>query len=237
MEKDKSDSMSLLDYFNITFYSYIFFLGNHLDVWKFILGYLGIDGKLNLFSWYIFYYFIMIIILCAVHKILDKFEQFTLGKIVIVIYITSFLYSFMRLENSGIGMIINNIFRYIPISVLGYCSAESNIYHTIYDKYIQNKSKTVVVGVSFVGSICVFLCRTFLNFLSAWHSYIYLDFFEVVLLIFLLVIFFNNIECLKVKTILKNLGKHSFNLWILHAIFLAVMEKFSFCRIYHNILS
>lgn len=174
----------------------------------------ALNKRLIPFSWYVYFY---IFAMLAMPFIKKCFNGKWMTDFLIPILTCACLYNLLNMvkiksDLRWINSDLNNILLYMPCIIWGFLFAKYNAFEKL-DKHFKPK----YIWQAIVMIIIIFGCA--LN----WNQIFGINMYTIYVPIFIYecMIIINNLKYNVIPKVLEFLGKHSLNIWFLHALFLS----------------
>ncbi len=201
-----------------------FLLGQH-EFSELGLEMLGMQTNIICFAWYVRFYLLAMFTLPLLHHLIPKNPAAGILISILPFHILCVLVRIWikTVTVSSFVIALEEYFRYIPMTLLGYCFAQSNLFVKL-DDWLRK-----VHG----NHIWVYLTVLLLSFFIRNHIpyLLYLptvDIFFICFIVYIFVKFINALHTPFWQKLLYTLGKHSLYLWFLQSIFFVAGKKLQF---------
>lgn len=183
-------------------------------VGNFLCNLVGLEGNLNYFNWFIYYYIYLMILLPWVSKAIAKHSIRNALIICVVSYaVEALVHRYLAgMMGECAHKAVYNCLRYTPVAVLGLLFAQEKYY----ERLSIGKHPAWLVAVLSVLAIVIVLLLTGKLLLIVGFQ---LDFFYVPVFIGAVVILFNKCNLGPLRRLLKKIGDISVYMWFFHALF------------------
>lgn len=177
----------------------------------------GLSVTLVSFAWYVRFYILAMLTLPLMRKILDKSVGGTI--LLIVLYSAACVATRMVSAKIDFGMtyvVIEEYFRYMPIVMLGYMTANYKLFERADEKLAHIKLANTPFAVLLCAAVILLRVKVF------GKTYLYLpsaDIFLCPIFMYALIKIINKIKCTRLLNFLSVIGANSMNLWFLQAVF------------------
>lgn len=174
----------------------------------------GLDQCLIPFAWYVYFY---IFAMLTMPFIIKCFNGRWMSDFIIPVATCACLYNLLEMtklssELRWIKVALTNIFLYMPCLIYGFLFAKYNMFEKV-DKIFKPK----YIWQAILIIIIIFGCGLTWHYIKGINLYtIYTP-----ILIYEFMIIINNLKHNFIPKIFEFLGKHSLNIWFLHALFLS----------------
>lgn len=187
---------------------------------------LGMQTNIVCFAWYVRFYMLSMFTLPLLRHILPKNPVAGILISVLPFHILCILVRIWinTVTASAFVIALEEYFRYIPMTLLGYCFAQSNLFEKM-DNWFRRRNANhiwVYLPILLVTLIVRNALPPFVLYLPT------IDVFFICFVIYILVKFIQKIRSPFNQKLLMLLGKHSLYLWFLQSIFFVAARKLQF---------
>lgn len=174
----------------------------------------GLNGRLNFYAWYIYFYIFSMILLPAVYRLVNKQNVLPCLLLCAACGLVTFGISQIAGYEKNLALAsLSRCFRYFPIVLMGYWLATNSFF-----KHIK-----VSRNPSIVALCCILLVALYL-FRGSEYVRIF-DFIWAPIAALLISTPFTLYVLRPVRIVLTELGMKSMNIWFLHALFFTHTTK------------
>lgn len=174
----------------------------------------ALNKRIIPFAWYVYFYIFTMLMMPFIKKC---FNGKWATDFLIPLITCAILYNLLNMIkfNSNLNWIksdLNNILLYIPCVIVGFLFAKYNMFEKI-DKVFKPK----YVWQSLLVIFIIFACSL------EWNRVMGINIYTIYVPIFIYecIIILNNLKYNLIPMVLDYIGKHSLNIWFLHALFLS----------------
>lgn len=195
-----------------------------LNIKDFLLGMIGLDTKIMIFCWYVYYFIILMLVLPVIHRMYKKnppiFGIFIITLITVLIVIINWFKIGNVFDN-----VIYSLWMWLPVSIVGYLCSVCNTFEAI-SKIFQNKHEGIKILLCLLIGIWAFMGRRIHPFISlSGHQIISMDIFYTPCFILCLVGIYRTIKIDMLWTVVSRIGKQSMYMWFIHCVFFDCFKK------------
>lgn len=181
---------------------------------NFLFNLVGLEGNLNYFNWFIYFYIYLMILLPWVSKAIKRYPVVSALLICAVAYgieVLAHQFLFDKMEDWAMKFVYNCL-RYTPVAVLGLLFSQEKYY----ERMRMVKLPAWLLGIAAFLVIIVVLLLAGKKTLVMGFQF---DFFYVPVLIGAIVVLFNKCELGLLRRALQKIGDVSVYMWFLQALF------------------
>lgn len=168
----------------------------------------GLDGNLNNYSWYIYFYIFAMFIMIPCSRIITRYRILGCAALIVVFY--GIIFSIHLIPDWGDNpwlFALHNCLYLSPVMFVGFYLSEHKV---VIGTKIEKNMKTAVCALGVM--ILAYVCR-------AIPGFYHIDFVIAPVFSVATVVLFNIIDFPRLTRTLIAIGKESMNMWFLHALF------------------
>ncbi|MCE5286627.1 MAG: acyltransferase [Pelosinus sp.] len=207
----------LTTYWTILFFIFLpinLILGNNdlLKVKEVLKNIVAISTSIIAFAWYVRFYILVLLSFPLLISICKKFNNPYIC--ICFIWVVAILINRVIGHSGYTSFIIQwlmEYFTYMPSVIAGICFAQHKVFDMLNVTLVKYKLNSLFISIT---TVCLIIMIRFFT-----QNHFSTDTFLTPIFIYSIIDILNHINSYKVNKLLTFLGKHSLNLWFLHAIF------------------
>lgn len=193
---------------------------------------LGLQGEIMVFSWYVSFYIISLVLIPFFAKLADKHILAAISTGVLLPIILLYIYNtYFKVSITPIDSAINSL-DWFSVMAMGYIFARYEVFYRVFDAIFYHKIPHFLqIIISVLLLFFAFMGRHILSGVNLsfvlFGLYLRLDIIYAPLFIYALI---NLLNCIKWKSILfplKKMGEYSLYIWFIHAVFFNCCGKYT----------
>lgn len=182
------------------------------DAFSVFLNLLGINSRLNWFSWFVTFFIYAMIVMPILSRIINKKPIKAAFSLIVVAYIMEVIFHqfYPQYKDNDFTQRFFDCLLWTPCMLLGYLFADKKWFCKI-----AIPDKTIGIFISFILVLTITILRFYFGSLLGFN----LDFFYAPMFILAVLIVFNIFKLPYLKRLLTALGNASVYMWFFHALF------------------